>query len=212
MDCIILCGGLGKRLEPFEGNQDTPKALIKIKGKTLLERQIEHLKKYDIKRFVLATGIMSDKIASFIGPRYDFIISKENEPLGTAGAVKKALEHVGNDFFVINVDDLTDINFDKLRRFNEPTIALGQYRCQFGVVKTSGNDVIAFDEKPILPTVWVSCGTYYLNKTIELPDKGSLEKDVFPNINLKAYKHTGHWQTINTKKDIEEAEKSEWIK
>jgi len=214
-ECIILCGGEGKRLRPF--TQNIPKALVKIKGKSLLKRKIEYLKSQGIKRIILATGYLNRKIQEEIikikSGDVSIIFSQEKELLGTGGAVKNALKHIqNNDFFVTNVDDLHDVNLKKLARFKQPTLALRHYKCNFGVVRTSGNEVIFFEEKPILPDIWVSIGTYYLNKSIKYPEKGSLEKDVFPNIPLKVHKHEGEWIAINTLKDIEEAEESKWLK
>ena len=64
-------------------------------------------------------------------------------------------------------------------------------------------------DKPLLKDVWASMGVYLLGKDIMkvLPKKGSIEIEVVPKIKLKAYKHRGFWVTVNTKKDIEEAER-----
>ena len=60
--------------------------------------------------------------------------------------------------------------------------------------------------------IWVSCGWYFFNRAQilkYLPDKGSLEYDVFPKIKLRVFRHEGFWRTVNTKKDISEFEKVE---
>ena len=67
-----------------------------------------------------------------------------------------------------------------------------------------------FDEKPELDD-WVSCGWYVLKRDEMLdvlPDKGSIEKDVFPKIKLRVFRHKGFWKTVNTPKDIKEFEES----
>jgi len=203
MEAIILCGGKGTRLKPT--TKDLPKALVKVKGKALLDHKIEWLKKHNVSKIILACGYLHEKIRKHLGNK--FIYSIETEPLGTAGAVKKALEHVeGRDFLVVNVDDLTDVDINKFRKIGSNAICLGRPRSRFGVVHTHGNRVLGFQEKPILKNIWVNIGVYLLNKELELPDKGSLERDVFPFIDLKAFKHDGFWHTINTVKDIEEFE------
>ena len=69
-------------------------------------------------------------------------------------------------------------------------------------------DDLAFKEKPLLP-YWANLGMHLLNKKIKFPNSGSLESDVLPKLassgKLKAFKHTGHWITINTMKELEEA-------
>ena len=56
---------------------------------------------------------------------------------------------------------------------------------------------------------WANSGMHLLNKNIDFPEKGSREHDVLPKLalqgKLKAFKHTGHWVTINTMKELEEA-------
>lgn len=217
MELIMLCGGEAKRMRPT--TEVIPKALIKVRGRTLLDRQIEYVKNQGVvDKIILATGHLGELIqdeARRLSGKYNIEISfsHEDEPLGTGGATKHALKHVKNhDFLVMNVDDLHYASFNELIKFKEPTIALRHYRTNFGIVKTSGNSVVYFDEKPILPDVWVSLGVYYLNKDVELPDKGSLEKDVFPNIALKAYKYKGYFAPINNEKELEEAESQSWIK
>ena len=106
-----------------------------------------------------------------------------------------------------NVDDITDINLKELGELGSDAICLARFRCPAGVVEVEDGVVKGFVEKPLLDT-WVSCGVYLLNKDLPLPEKGSIEYEVFPRTKLKAFKHEGIWVTINTQKDLEEAEKS----
>lgn len=213
MEAIILCGGKATRLRPY--TEEIPKVLIPIKGIPIIKRQIEQLVDAGITKIILATGFLDKPIIDYVmtlrNHKFTIIFSKESEPLGSAGAIKQAMHHIKEDFFVLNGDILSDIDFNEMRRMGVNTIALSRFRCPYGVVKTNGNDVIGFDEKPILQTIWVSAGYYYLSKNIKLPPKGSIEYDVFPNLVLKAYKHRGYWQPIDTQKDIDNAEKEEWI-
>ena len=65
-------------------------------------------------------------------------------------------------------------------------------------METDGFDIKQYREKPIMRNVWANCGIYILGrKTIEdMPDKGSLEHDVWPYIRIKAFKHFGMWKTF----------------
>ncbi len=202
-EAIILCGGSGKRLGKI--GEELPKAMIPLKGKTIIDYQIEWLKSYGVDNIVLACGYKAEIIKDYLKDSVKYAI--EEEPLGTAGAIRNALKYIeGEEFFALNVDDMTDINLKKLSEMGSNAICLARFRCPAGVAKIEKGFVEEFVEKPLLD-VWVSCGIYLLNKKIELPEKGSIEYDVFPKVKLMAFKHEGKWVTINTQKDIEEAEK-----
>jgi len=214
IDCIILAGGLGTRM-----NSTIPKALIKIgrPGNELpiLEYQLRYLEGFNnTNRIILALGYQSDLVKSYVSSRRNLrevICSVEERPLGTAGAMRKALDHVVEEYFVgLNVDDLTNIDLDDLERYGrdakENVLCVAHPRLPFGLVVFGGN-YVEFREKPILEDKWVSCGWYLLKKEIKdvLPDKGSLEYDIFQKgvVRLIPYKHEGIWFTLNTPKDIE---------
>ncbi|HEB01435.1 MAG TPA: nucleotidyltransferase family protein [Candidatus Portnoybacteria bacterium] len=208
MDVIILAGGKGSRME-----NNLPKALVLVKGKPILALQLDYLLKSEkIDKIILAIGYQADKVIEYINSHYqsspiDFSI--EEEPLDTGGAVKKALAKTKTDYvLVLNCDDITDIDISKLAEFKENTICVAHPQLPFGRV-TEKNGYALFEEKPILDD-WVNCGWYLFKKAelmSHLPDKGSLEYEVFPKIKLRLYKHQGFWKTLNTKKDIEEFEK-----
>jgi len=205
---IILCGGQGKRLRPLTDN--IPKCLLPINGKPLLEFQVDLLRKHGVDTIILACGYMSDMLKEKYGDQ--FIYSVEDKPLGTGGALKKALEFVKDEeFFLVYCDEITDIDLDKLKALGSNTIVVSTFNCRFGIVELDGEKVKHFKQKPILDNIWASIGFYYLNKNIknELPAEGSMERTLFenPKFKLKAYKHTGTWLTVNTRKDKEEAEK-----
>ena len=206
-EVIILAGGKGKRLRPLTDN--IPKCLVPVNNKPLLEYQIEYLKGWGIKKIILACGYLWEKIKEKYGN--EFIYSVEKEPLGTGGAIKKALEHIdGDEFFVINCDEYCDVNLEEVEKMGSNTIVLSRFNCRFGLVDTKGDKVIGFRQKPVLP-YWANLGLYLLNKNIPLPDKGAIETETFPALasegKLKAYKHKGIWFTVNTIKDLEKLEK-----
>ena len=226
MEAIILSGGEGKRLLSLTKaipSQTIPKALIKLNNKPIIEYQIDWLKSYGVENIVITANerhysSISGYIGKETGSRINYSI--EDKKLGTAGGVKNVLSKglIDNEeFFVVNADDLTDINLHSLEKTGANAICLARMRSPYGVVHTKGRYVKRFEEKPLLEK-WVNCGIYLLNKGIykKLPDIGDLERDVFPFITLKHkridnalkfYKHRGRWHTINTQKDIEEIEK-----
>ena len=96
MKAIILAGGRGERLRPI--TDKIPKPLILINNIPLIERTIKYLKKYGINEIIISSGYKSNKIESFLKKKKNFgcqiIFSIEKTPLGTGGAIKKALKPV----------------------------------------------------------------------------------------------------------------------
>lgn len=205
-EIVILAGGMGKRLRPLTDN--IPKCLVPVNGKPLLEIQRDYLKSQGIEKIILACGHLWEKIREMYGD--EFVYSVESEPLGTGGAIKKALEHVeGNDFFVINSDEYCDVDLKKVEKVGSNAIVLSKFKCRFGLVDTKGSLITGFRQYPVLP-YWANMGLYLLNKKIPLPEKGAIETETFPKLaldgKLKAYKHEGIWFTVNTIKELEELE------
>ncbi len=206
MEIIILSGGFGKRLQPL--TKDIPKCMVPVNGKPMLDYHLKWLSKYDIDKIVLACGYKWEEIKKHYGPKFAY--SVEEEPLGTGGGIKLAMEKIdGDEFFVINADDINDTNLDEFRKVGSNAIALSRFHSNFGIVETKDGKVVSFQQKPLLP-YWASMGLYLLDKSIKpkLPDKGAIETETFPRIELKAYRHNGYWITINTVKDLEELEES----
>jgi len=77
-----------------------------------------------------------------------------------------------------------------------------QYKSDVGIVEIGEKNHIHFVEKPKLPH-WINGGVYYLSKDVPFVQNGSLEYNVFPNINLQAVKHRGDWFHFTTRKDVE---------
>jgi len=193
-DAIILAAGmLGK-------NNLYPKALIEYGGKSIIEHQINWIKPFVNKIIIACHKKECEQISNVVGHLEGVEFSTETQLLGTAGATKKAAEKSKADsIIVLNVDDITDIDLNALIDFGTDTLCVSNPRLNFGVIESDGFDVKQFREKPIMKNIWASCGVYYLSKkTIEkMPDVGSLEHDVWPYINIKAFKHFGMWKTFN---------------
>lgn len=121
---MIFAAGLGTRLKPFTDNH--PKALAVVNGKTLLERNIEYLKKYLIKDIVINVHHFPSQIISILQKNNFFgchiQISDETDLLlETGGGLKKASEFLNGKepFVVLNVDILTDLNLGSMISFHK---------------------------------------------------------------------------------------------
>lgn len=208
MDAILLAGGQGKRLRPL--TNEIPKCMIPLNGRPMLQYNLDLLKKFKINRTIVACGYKWEKIQEVYGN--SLIYSVEEEPLGTAGAIKLALDKVeGDEFLVINGDDLANLDISKIMKIGSNVTVVSRFHSQFGIAEIKNDKIVKFVEKPLLPDYWANIGTHLLNKKIRFPEKGSFEADVLPKIaqkgELKVYKHPGFWVTVNVQKDVEEAEK-----
>ena len=226
MRAIVLSGGLGMRLRPL--TDDRPKALIQIKGRPIAEYQIDWLTKAGgIDQVTFACGYKWEKLqehfaSSFNGISIDY--SVEDEPLGTGGAVKKALaKHPTEEICVVaNGDIITDLPLSRMidahRQAGEisASMLVVPYRSRFGVVKIDKLKMVrGFDEKPAFPDVWINGGVYVLNAKRAkkyLPDSGDIERETFPNLvargELLSYPHYGEWIFVDSIKDLMQLEES----
>src|SRR5271165_5405998 len=103
----ILCGGLATRLRPM--TETIPKALIELNGEPFIAHQLRLLSSRGIKRAVLCVGYRGEMIEEFVGDGAPFGLHAEvlfDGPtlLGTAGAVRRALPLLGENFFVLYGD------------------------------------------------------------------------------------------------------------
>ena len=119
MRAMILAAGLGTRLKPLTDN--TPKALIKVKDKTLLELQINKIKAAGISEIIINVHHFAEEIIEFLQQNNFFgcsiQISDESEKLlDTGGGLKKASQYFSDSkpFLVHNVDVLSNIDLNLL--------------------------------------------------------------------------------------------------
>lgn len=224
---VILAGGFGTRLRPL--TYEIPKALIPLHGKTHIEHQLDLFKKYNTETVVLAVGHMKEKIENYLKDGKEFGISieyiKENEPLGTAGALGLNKDKFTEAFFCINGDDVREINLEEMHEFHKKnnamiTIALAEVAdtAKYGIAKLKENKILEFVEKPQNnpPSNLASTGLYIIEpEALNLIPEGftMLEKDVFPKVaqmgKLFGYKFKGQWLDTGTREGYEKAIK-EW--
>ena len=212
MKAIILAGGRGKRLRPI--TDYVPKPLVPIKNIPIIEWQLKYLKKFGIDEVIICTGYKQEMIENHlnmkdIGIKIKFSIEKS--PLGTGGAIKKAGKMIKDkSFFVINGDTITNIDLKKLAT-KKNVIAAIELRTKYGILETDNGKIINFKEKKEISDTWMNAGIYHLEKEIlkELPNKGDIEKTVFPDyakkgiLNISKFKNA-KWYSVDSFKDMEE--------
>ncbi len=218
MKALILAGGYGKRLMPV--TQHTPKPLIRLAGKPIIEWQMEWLEGEGVDSFVVLCGYLGHKIMRFIrrtrfGRLTEF--SVERAPLGRGGAVKNARELIEPDteFLVMNGDIISNMRVGSMRLGRYPAaITLVPLRSTYGVVRLRGDAVAGFDVNPLIRGMWLHAGGTLMRSDLveRLPDRGDMEDTLFAELSgtsqLKGVRYNGvYWRSIDSIKDLEEAEK-----
>lgn len=225
---FILAGGKGERLRPLTDN--SPKPMVLVQGKPIVQYGIERLISLGVKKICLGVSYKAEKIKEYFGDGKNFgaeiFYSMENGFLGTGGALKNAQNFIGEKFVMLNGDTLMDVDFKKMNKFHEEknalgTIALVKVRdvSSYGVARLDGGKIAEFVEKPQpenAPSNWVNTGAYILEKkTIEmLPSEFNLiEKTLFPKLAesrmLYGFQHFGQWFPADDLGRLSRAEK-EW--
>jgi D,D-heptose 1,7-bisphosphate phosphatase len=114
-----MAGGKGTRIAPIAS--DIPKPMIPIDGKPVLERQIECLRKNNISEIIIVAGHLGHVIKNYFsdGEKFGCRVSyyMEKEPLGSAGALYKIMNELGDDFLLVNGDIIFDIDFARFIEF-----------------------------------------------------------------------------------------------
>lgn len=117
---IILAAGHGKRMQPLTNT--TPKPLLKVAGKALIEYHIEALARGGINYIVINTGRLGDQFEPYLGDGSRFGVSivyshEGDSPLETGGGICKALPLLKGDYFIaVNGDVWTNFDFSLLRK------------------------------------------------------------------------------------------------
>ncbi len=190
-ECIILAGGLGTRLRSEV--VDLPKCMAPVAGKPFLHWVINYLVREKVTSFVFSLGYMHKVIEEYITDKYPQLkvkFSVENEPLGTGGAIKLALNLCKEEnVLVVNGDTLFETNNNALwtehiKSNSECTIALKPMQNfeRYGAVTIDEtHNITAFTEKKYIRQGLINGGVYLLNRNtfnkIKLPQKFSFEKD-----------------------------------
>jgi mannose-1-phosphate guanylyltransferase len=179
MKCFLLAAGLGERLRPL--TETTPKCLLPIGGKPLIEIWLQHLQRHGVDEVLINTHWLHKKIDEFLKtwPDERLRISQFHEPtlLGSAGTLLANRHWVneGKPFFIIFGDNLTNVDLTKMLSFHnthDMPFTLGVFKTdrpnQCGIAELSEDGtVVRFVEKPRNPTTnLAAAGVYVAEETI----------------------------------------------
>ncbi len=218
MDAVVMAGGRGVRFRPF--TEYRPKPMIPFLNRPVMEYMIQKLSDAGFKRIIVLLGPLSEMVTGHFGngKRYGVEIEyiHENEPYGTAGAVKRAAEYLDDAFLVVSADTITEISLRKFRKFHADkggkiNIALSKVEnpYQYGIALLDERDrIYRFLEKPKRSQVFsnlVNAGIYIIEPEILqlVPPKRMFDfsKNLFPLLLSKSetiygYEFSEYWADI----------------
>lgn len=221
IDAVIMAGGRGERLRPL--TDTTPKPLLKIGDKSIIEYSLDRLRLFGVDDYWISVKYLGEQIEAFIGNGNGLNINvqyvKENNPLGTIGAVSMINNFQHDYILIINSDLLTNIDYehffmDFLKSNADFSVVTIPYKVNvpYAVLETNNGHVIDLKEKPTY--------TYYSNGGIYLMKKEILNfipKETFFNATdlmeelirnkrkVISYPMQGYWLDIGKMEDYEKA-------
>lgn len=218
---VIMVGGKGTRLGAH--TEKCPKPMLLIAGKPILEHIINRAKSQGFVHFALAIHHLGHVIEDYFGDGHRFGVKieylREKTPLGTAGALSLLSLNLTLPIVVTNGDVLADVQYDDILRFHKSQNALGtmavrvhEWKNPFGVVKTEGDEIIEYEEKPIFRSM-INAGIYVLDSVAyKFLEKGEpcdmpslFEKIRAKNHKVVAYSLHENWFDIGNPIDLQEA-------
>src|ERR1700724_1411989 len=211
MQAVILVGGEGTRLRPL--TYALPKPMVPVLGRPFIGWLIERLRRAGVDDVILSCCYLPDVIEAHFGDGHAFGIKLhyiiEESPLGTAGAIKNAIDMIHGPIYVCNGDILTGLDLVALRdaHIKHNAVATIHTRAvddpsQFGVVETDAEGrVLRFVEKPKPGETSardINAGTYVLEReaveAIPSDRSVSIERETFP----KLIRDTGRVYAVST--------------
>lgn len=218
---ILMVGGLGTRLRPL--TQDTPKPMLKVGNKPILQTIVEKFAEYGFVNITMCVNFNASIIRDYFGDGKEFGVNidyvLEEKRMGTAGALSLLKERPSEPFFVMNGDLLTNVNFEHIFNYhtlNKATATMCvreyDYEVPYGVVKMNDNKIIEIVEKPV-QKFFVSAGIYMLSPEIldlipqdEFYDMPTLfEKAIAQNKNVISFPIHEYWIDIGRLEEYQKA-------
>lgn len=222
VDAVIMAGGRGQRLEPL--TDVTPKPLLKVGGKAIMELNVDRLALYGIDDFWFSVKYLGEQIESHFGDGKERNISIdyiwEEEPLGTIGAVSKVSNFSHDYVLVMNSDLLTNLDYehfylDFINQDADFAVVTIPYKVSvpYAVLETANGHIMSFKEKPTY-TYYSNGGIYLMKKSVlkHIPNNtffnatDLMEKLIQENKKVVSYPLLGYWLDIGQHEDFQKAQ------
>lgn len=223
MEAIILAGGMGTRLRSVI--KDIPKPMAPIHERPFLSLLLDELAEQGFQHVILSTGYRHEVIEEYFGQHYQGMqlsYSREDEPLGTGGAVRKAFQKVSaKEVFLLNGDTMFRVDLKEMQGFHHQqkadlTMALKpmQDSSRYGVVETEDYRVVGFHEKRSQQSGLINGGIYLLGQhlydhLLTMDEKFSFERDFmevhYRDLKMLAFSSDAYFVDIGIPEDYERA-------
>ena len=172
LSAVVMAGGYGARLRPL--TNETPKPMLPLGDKPVVEHTIDGLRKCGIQQVYMATHYKAEAFSNYFGDGRAFGVEinyiHEEKPLGTAG-VLAAIPQGEDPLLVINGDIVTDVSYEAMLQFHqdsgaEMTVGVRQYEFSvpYGVMEMEGTNILGVKEKPN-HRFFVNAGIYLLERS-----------------------------------------------
>ncbi len=222
VDALIMAGGRGERLKPLTDN--TPKPLLKVGDKPIIEHNIDRLNTYGIDDIWISVRYLGNQLVDYFKDgsekalRINYVW--EENALGTAGALALIDDFIHDHVLMMNSDLLTNIDFEDLFLFFEEqqadlVVACIPYQVNvpYAVMETNGKKVTGFKEKPTY-THYSNAGIYLMKKEVinKVPKNETfnatdlMEKLIQEGKKVVAYPLVGYWLDIGKHEDYQKAQ------
>lgn len=222
VDAVVMAGGRGERLRPL--TDTTPKPLLPVGGKPIIEYNIDRLIAYGVENITISLKYLGQQLidhfgdGSSRGSRIGYVT--EDEPLGTLGAVSLVPSFAHDTVLVMNSDLLTDIDFeDFFRAFQTADADMAvatipyQVNIPYAVLETENGHIRSFKEKPTY-TYYSNAGIYLLKRSAlaRIPQNGFynatdlMEALIAEGGRVVSFPMLGYWLDIGKPDDYRKAQ------
>ncbi|MEX1211418.1 MAG: nucleotidyltransferase family protein [Balneolaceae bacterium] len=222
VDVVVMAGGKGTRLRPL--TEKTPKPLLKVGDKPILEHNLHRLSLYGMDDFWITVNYLGEQIESHFGngnhKNLNINYVWEDEPLGTIGSVSRITDFIHDYVLVTNSDILTGLDYeDFFLKFKHEeadfAVVTIPYKVDipYAVLETSNGHVMSFKEKPTY-TYYSNGGIYLMKREItdRIPKNAFFDTtDLMENLiedgkKVISYPLNGYWLDIGKPEDFEKAQ------
>lgn len=222
IDAVIMAGGRGQRLQPL--TNATPKPLLKVGDKPIMEHNLNRLAMYGIDDFWVSVKYLGEQIEAYFGAGKQKNINIEyvweNDPMGTIGAVAKINNFKHDYVLVTNSDLLTNIDYEQfflefIKQGADLAVLTIPYQVAipYAVLETEKGEVKSFKEKPTY-TYYSNGGIYLMKKEMthlipqnKFYNATDLMEDLLKqNKKIISFPFSGYWLDVGKHEDFEKAQ------
>lgn len=225
IDAVLMAGGKGERLRPL--TEKTPKPLLPVGGKAIIDHNIDRLISYGVQHISVTVNYLKEQLEEhYAQPHNGIQVQTVREPkfLGTIGSIKFVKEFHNDTILVMNSDLFTNINYEDfylhfIEHNAEMSVAAVPYTVSvpYGIFDLQGRDIHGLIEKPTY-NYYANAGIYLLKRSAldEIPDDtyfnatDLIEKLISKNKKVIRFPLNGTWIDIGNPQEYKKA--NEFVK